>query len=339
MDPLLRKPYVQQWSLNLQYGMSDYLLELAYAGSKTTHLGAFMNPNQALLASPENPVNGQTQNTTANVNLRTPLLSWTVGGLREFQGGFNANYNSLQFSVKKQYSSGITFLSAYTWSHAIDNVGASSGGRNQPLGSFTGDYYNRGANRGSSDFDRTHRLVTSYVWQLPGFQNNTGLNAVFGGWTYSGVATIQSGTPFSITDNRAGTIYGVGSYAQFAPGMSADDAKLSGRTQDRLNQYFDTSAFTTAPRIGNGTGFGNAGRNILRGPGQINFDMALLKAITVGGFNESGKLEFRSEFFNIFNTPQFGRPGSNAGTASSFGVISETVVAPRIIQFALKYNF
>ncbi|MBI4474210.1 MAG: TonB-dependent receptor, partial [Acidobacteria bacterium] len=175
MDPTLRKPYVQQWTLNLQYGLSRYLFELSYAGSKSTHLQSFMNPNQALLASPERPVNGQTTNTVANVNLRTPLLSWTTGGLREFQGGFNANYHSMQFSVKKQYSQGLTFLSAYTWSHAIDDVSASGGGRNQPLGGYTGNYYNRRENRGSSDFDRTHRLILSYVWEIPGFASN-GLN-------------------------------------------------------------------------------------------------------------------------------------------------------------------
>lgn len=295
-----------------------------------------MNPNQALLASPERPVNGQTTNTVANVNLRTPLLSWTTGGLREFQGGFASNYHSMQFSVKKQYSQGLTFLTAYTWSHGIDDVGASGGGRNQPLGGFTGDYYNRRANRASSDFDRRHRLITSYVWEIPGFQNNAALNAVLGGWSFSGVTTIQSGSPFSISDNRSGTIYGVSSYAQFAPGKGAGDAILSGRTQDRLNRYFDTSVFTTAPAIGNGTGFGNVGRNILRGPGQINFDMALLKMFTI---REDHKIEFRSEFFNIFNTPQFSRPGTALSTAASFGVISTTVVAPRIIQFALKYKF
>ncbi|MBI4474942.1 MAG: TonB-dependent receptor plug, partial [Acidobacteria bacterium] len=162
---------------------------------------------------------------------------------------------------------------------------------------------------------------------------------VLGGWSLSGVTTIQSGLPFSVTDSRAGNIFGASSYAQFAPGKSASDAKLSGRTQDRLNRYFNTSVFGLPPAIGNGFGFGNSGRSILRGPGQTNFDMALRKSFKVGGMNENGKLEFRSEFFNILNHAQFGLPGNAVTNASSFGVISSTVVSPRIIQFALKYSF
>jgi hypothetical protein len=245
----------------------------------------------------------------------------------------------MQLSVKKQFSAGMTFLGAYTWSHSIDNARASGGGRNQPLGGFTGDYYNRAAYRGSSDFDRTHRVVMSYVYQIPGFQANPALAAVLGNWSFSGVTTIQSGTPVPITDSRAGTIYGVGSLAQFASGKSASDAKLSGRPQDRLNRFFDPSAFGPPPVIGNGTGFGNVGRNVLRGPGQVNFDMALLKEFRLGKGSETNRLEFRSEFFNIFNHAQFGNPGGAAATPSSFGVISNTVVAPRIIQFALKFRF
>jgi len=114
---------------------------------------------------------------------------------------------------------------------------------------------------------------------------------------------------------------------------------LTGRTQDRLNAYFTTSVFAPPPVIGNGTGFGNVGRNILRGPGQANFDMALKKEFRLARIGEGSRVEFRSEFFNIFNHAQFGNPGGARSTASSFGVISSTVVSPRIIQFALKFNF
>jgi hypothetical protein len=89
--------------------------------------------------------------------------------------------------------------------------------------------------------------------------------------------------------------------------------------------------------IGNGTGFGNAGRNIFMGPGQVNFDLALRKAFPLN--KEQQKIEFRTELFNAFNHPQFGNPGSAKTSTASFGVISSTVVAPRIIQFALKYQF
>jgi hypothetical protein len=188
--------------------------------------------------------------------------------------------------------------------------------------------------------------VASYVYNIPGiFQSSAFGRNFFDGWDWSGVATLQTGKPFSITDATAATIYGASSYAQFAPGKAASDAKLDGRTQDRIGstsdssvpRYFNTSVFVPAPAIGNGTGFGNSGRNILVGPGQANFDMALKKHFKLN--NEGSNLEFRSEFFNIFNHPNFANPGSARSTPSSFGVITAMSSSPRIIQFALKYQF
>jgi hypothetical protein len=340
IDPTTELPYTQQWSLNFQYGLGNYMFELAYAGSKSTHLIGSTRPNQALLASPERPIHDQTTNTTANASLRARTLEWLPNNLTMYGSYFDSNYHSLQLSVKRQYSRDLTFMAAYTWSHAIDNAGANGSGRNQPIGSFTGDFYNRAANKGTSDFDRKHRVVGSYVYTIPTIAENSAFaRNVLGGWSLSGVTTIQTGRPFSILDSTAATIFAASSYAQFANGKTASDAQLTGPTQDRLNRYFDPTAFVNAPTIGNGTGFGNTGRNILRGPGQINFDMALMKEFRLPKVSEGSRLEFRSEFFNILNTPQFGNPGNQRGTSSSFGVVSNTVVAPRIIQFALKYQF
>jgi hypothetical protein len=115
--------------------------------------------------------------------------------------------------------------------------------------------------------------------------------------------------------------------------------------ESRLNSYFNPSAICPIPVVGaiNGvggaTGYGNLGRNILIGPGQVSFDAAVIKKTTVGGLRENGYLEFRSEFYNLANHPQFANPSSNAGSASTYGVISATTVSPRIIQFALRYAF
>jgi hypothetical protein len=180
----------------------------------------------------------------------------------------------------------------------------------------------------------------SYSYDIPKLKSgNTILKSVVNDWSLSGVTTIRSGLPFSVTDSTAGTIYGISTYAQFAPGMTAANAMKSGNTQSRLTSYFNTSVFTTAPVIGDGTGFGNAGRDILRGPGQLNFDLGLGRDFNVGGLSEQGRLQFRAEFFNTANHPQFNNPGSNRGAPSTFGVISSAAVAPRIIQFALKYLF
>ena len=114
---------------------------------------------------------------------------------------------------------------------------------------------------------------------------------------------------------------------------------MSGKTQDRLNRYFDTTAFGTPPPIGNGFDFGNSGRSILRGPGQTNFDVALRKNFKAAALGEKGHLEFRSEFFNVLNHAVFSSPGTARTTPASFGVISSTSGSPRIIQFALKFIY
>jgi hypothetical protein len=151
---------------------------------------------------------------------------------------------------------------------------------------------------------------------------------------------LQSGPAFSVMDTGAGSIFGsTTSFAQFAPGMSAKNAKLSGSPESRLNEYFNTAAFGPAPAIGNGTDFGNSGRGILRAPGEHNLDFGLARHFALPKLGEASNLQFRAEAFNLTNTPDFAAPGSNRGTPSSFGVISGTTVNPRILQLALKVNF
>ncbi len=339
-DPYMKQPYTQEWSGNLQYGWHNFLFELGYVGSASTHLIAFMNPNQPLLASPANPVNGLTTNTVANRALRVPYLGWLPTGIQEVKSVLTAHYDALQFSAKHRFSNGLSFMLGYTWSHAIDTDSAGVGGRNQPLGGYTGDYYNLSSARGSASFDRTHRVVASYSYDFPKAQwSNALLRGLLNDWSISGVTIIQSGTPFSVTDSTSGTIYGISTYAQFASGMGPLNAKKSGSTESRLNSYFNTAAFTAPPVIGNGTGWGNSGRDILRGPGQVNFDAGIGREFPVPGFTEGSRLQFRSEFFNLFNHAQFANPGSNRGAPSTYGIVSSTVVAPRILQFALKYIF
>jgi hypothetical protein len=339
-DPYLKQPYTQQWSANLQYSLSSYLFELGYVGSASTHLIAGMYPNQPLLASASNPVDGLTVNTVANRALRSPYLGWLPTGISQYKSVLTGHYDALQFSVNHRFSKGLSFIAAYTWSHAMDDDGVTAGGRNEPLGSFVGDFYNTKSAWGDSSFDRTHRMVVSYSYDLPKLTaGGRWIKSLVNNWSVSGVTTIQSGLPFSVTDSTSGTIYGISAYAQYAPGVTVDQITLSGPTQSRLSQYFNTAAFTTAPVIGNGTGFGNSGRDILRGPGQLNFDAGIGREFKVGGLSENAQLQFRSEFFNLANHPQFNNPGSNRGAPTTFGIISSTAVAPRIVQFALKYSF
>ena len=146
-----------------------------------------------------------------------------------------------------------------------------------------------------------------------------------------------AGLPLTITDSRGGSIFGFASSsrAQLCPGIRYGDISTSGSVGSRVNSYFNTTAFCAVPAIGNGTGYGNSGAGIVRGPDQNNIDLSITKAFRVA---ERHSFEFRSEFFNSLNHVQYSTPGTAFGTAS-FGVIGSTSVAARLIQFGLKYNF
>jgi hypothetical protein len=156
----------------------------------------------------------------------------------------------------------------------------------------------------------------------------------------------------SITDSNLGKIFGGmnGTQAQFCSGMGKADIATPGSTQERVTRYFNKQAFTAGgacaaslPQISGAAageyGGGNSGQSIILGPGQHNWDLSLIKRTKVGGLREDASLEFRTEFFNMFNHPQFSNPPTGAASPSTFGVITSTSVNPRLIQFALKYTF
>jgi hypothetical protein len=153
------------------------------------------------------------------------------------------------------------------------------------------------------------------------------------------VATLQTGQPLTILDQRAGSIYGFSNQrAQLCPGMTHDNIVGTGSVDSRIDAYFIPSAFCAPPVVGNGTDFGDLGRGVARGPDQRNLDMAVTKRTPVRFGSENSAIEFRTEFFNFTNTPQFAAPATNVAL-QTFGRISATAVTPRLIQFALKYNF
>lgn len=212
-----------------------------------------------------------------------------------------------------------------------------------------GDLNNFALNYGPSAVYRPHRYVVNYTWQLP-FGHPAGIaGKLIDGWSLSDVTTIQSGTPMTVTDSRGGTIYGLSSStAQLCPGMTyadmASKGDMAGDMGSRLGGaaggqgYFNKAAFCNIPTVSNGTGFGNTGIGTILGPGQFNFDTALTKSTQVGGLHEDARLEFRAEFFNLFNHTQFSNPATANGV-STFGQITTTSVNSRLIQLALKYVF
>jgi Carboxypeptidase regulatory-like domain len=358
-DPDFKDATIQHFGLETQYQRQSFLFSLAYAGARGHHLAVSRSSNQPALASPANPVNGLITNSVTNANERVRFL-----GIAPLLFGVESigasKYDSLQATVNKRLSHGVQFLAAYTLSRSVDTAQDSLGSAAFGVYGATvfgeqvfNDQNDPAAQRGPSDFDRRHRFVLSETWELPRPPNQKGwIGALAESWAISGVLTLQSGLPFSILDSAAGTLFGPATYfttGSLAPGKTLDDAALHGSVSRRVNQFFNTSVFVPAPFIpdgalidgkypvsGGGTVFGNLGRNVLRGPGQRNVDMALIKRTKLG---ERADLVFRWEVFNVFNWSNFANPASDISSPGTFGRISAMSVNPRIMQFALKLEF
>jgi len=335
-----RPPITQQYSLNIQTQMaSNFLLEVGYVGSRGTHLQRGRPTNEAFLASPSNPVRGITTNTVANVRQRVPLLGFSATGINFKETSGAIWYNGLQTSLTKRMSRGLQFLTSYTFSRTMDLDAARSYLAYQGGFQPGDERASKKQGYGKSETSRDHRFVFSYVYDLPGIAGNRAIGKLASGWSVSGVAAFQSGTPLTILYTNSNNVTGLtGDRAQLAAGCTHANLVTSGRMQDRLSGYFNAACFTT-PRVigddGRATAFGNSGASIVTGPGQSNVDMSILKKIPLG---ESRLVEFRAEFFNLLNTPQFSNPETNF-SSSTFGQISSTSVNPRFVQFALKLSF
>ena len=339
----MANPYTAEYNLNLQTELArNYLLEIGYVGTHSFHVAGCTQFNQALLASPTNPVNGETTNSAANVIQRLPYAGISPGSLF-CESSFDANYNSLQTSLTKRMSHGLEFLGSYTWSRNFDQTSGSNGSGLYETHLITNDQTNFRQAWGPTDFDRTNRAVLSLVYKTSFAHRMTPtMSRIVGDWQVSAVAVAQSGTPITIVDDSAGTVYGNYPFenrAQLAGGIKPT---TSGSMYSRvLSTYLNPAAFTSAPEAPNGTGagdtdFGNSSEGLVRGPSQRNIDMAVERSIPM---TERYHLQIRGEFFNLTNSTNFNNPNNNVSNGPAFGVITSTATNPRIIQLALKLQF
>jgi hypothetical protein len=349
VDQSYRPPITQQFSLNLQSELGrDFLLEVGYVGTRGTHQILNRSPNQARLASVASPIRGQTTNTVANIAQRVPFLGFTAPGLNDIDSSASSWYHGIDASLTKRFSKGLQFLASYTFAHAYSTTGRSTAAGG--TAGIAGNQEGIRANYGRSEFNREHRLVLSYVYEFPSPKKfNDFVDGLFGGWAFTGVATFQSGLPLTLTGTNSNNVYGITTdRAQLAPGCTYESLPTTGTVHSKLGNYFNKScvlrnaagaaAWSIVGDDARATAFGNSGVGIVSGPDQRNFDLALIKRTSLGKIREGANIEFRTEFFNAFNTTQFSNPSTNV-SATNFGVISSTAVNPRIIQFALKVNF
>lgn len=383
-DRNLRTPYFQQYNTSVQYQINqDLMFEVAFVGTRGLNLIRSVGINQARLASPQQPiintVNGQviTTNTAdaTNVSLRAPYQGVEVGGFLQIQTTAQSTYNSLQMSLTRRLSRGLQFLAAYTYAKSLDNSSGTNGGSADAVRDTAivlGNQLDNRANRGLSDFDRTHRFVLSYLWELPkpffAAKSTTG-RFLFSDWQVAGIITAMSGLPIDVVDGGAGGFYGLnaGNNALARPNW-AGSPRSTATSNVPPGYFFNPFAFVrpviqagqlipssngAARAAGLGTDFGNVGRNVLRGPGQTNVDLSIIKRFRI---REQTSLELRAEFFNLLNHVNLDNPISNLNVIASsggsidantgriinpgdFGKIVATSNNPRLIQFAIKLNF
>lgn len=319
-DRHLRTAYMQHWNFGVQQQLGkSRVLEVGYVGSKGAKLIAGRDINQPR-PSPQ-PFN--------------PRPVPQFDDINQVESRASSNYHSLQVRLQQRLDYGLSLLSAYTWSKSLDDASgffSSAGDANYPQDSFNLD-----AERGRSNFDVRHRFSLSYSYDLPvgrghRFLGDIGwISNIFSGWQTHGILTLQSGRPFTVAllpeIDRSNT-------GRSNLGFGANDRpNLTGNPQSGLRspeRWFNTAAFSF-PAFGS---FGNSGRNILDGPGLRNFNVSLVKQVTI---REGVNVQFRTEFFNFLNHPNFDLPDIFAGSPTFGRILSAQ--SPRHIQFGVKLLF
>lgn len=342
LAPDFRPAMIQQFSLNTQAELHrGWLLETAYVGSRGTHLQRFRSLNQALEASPGNSIRGVISNTLANIGLRVPIPGIRPSSLRVIESEGSSWYNAFQGSLTKALNHGVQFLASYTFSKALDTDGADINSTSAGTSLTLGDQNSPERRWGRASFDRTHRFVFSTTWTIPSPPNGA-LRALAGGWSVAAVATIQSGNALTIGNTNSTNVFGISDdRAQLTGACSQNQLATPGPVGGRLNAFFNRTCFTSPPIIGAdgiGTDFGNSGTGVVNGPAQQNLDLSFSKTVGLNWPSEQSNLQFRAEFYNALNHPQFANPDTNF-SSPTFGVINSTAVNARVGQLAIKYSF
>ncbi len=342
VSPDFRPALIEQYGLNSQIEVAkDWLLEIGYLGTGGWHLLRIRTPNQALSASPGNPIRGAVSNTVSNIGLRVPVQGIAPESMKLVESEGMSSYNGLEVSLTKRLSRGLQMLASYTFSKTLDTDGSNINGTSAGNALTKGNQNSPAQRWGRASFDRTHRFVLSGVYAFPspseGFSK-----ALFGAWSASGVLTLQSGTALTIFYNNSSNVFGISDdRAELVTGCTKGNLVTSGSITGKLRKYFNTSCFSAPPIVGAdgiGTTFGDSATGIVDGPGQFNIDLGALRSISIRWPKEGSSLQFRGEFFNALNHPQFSNPNTTYGS-SSFGVITSASVNPRLGQLAVKLVF
>jgi hypothetical protein len=329
-----KTPALYQWNLNLQRELPGSVIwTVAYVGSHGSHLFTGSDQNAPIATTDANGVLHFGALNNAGVAVNNPRWNPALGVVNALQTNGRSSYNSLQTNAVHRFSRNFQAGVAYTWGHSIDDGSASSGletgggGRSNP--------YNFASERGNSTFDIRHTVRVNGVYRLP-FKGNKFIE----GWQISGIMSKSTGPPIIIATgiDQALTGQAGNQRPNITPGATADSTQIG-----TVNQWYNPLSYTIQP-VGTE---GNAGRNIIRGPGVFNMDASILKDTKIPKISEQFAVQFRAEFFNILNHENFGIPNLSLFTSTTGArnaaagqiVTSNPGTIPREIQFGLKLIF
>ncbi|MBL8290276.1 MAG: TonB-dependent receptor [Bryobacterales bacterium] len=343
MIPNNKASHYIQWSFDIQRSLPfSTILTVGYVGSKTSHLDNTVPNFNTPGPSPDTDVNRR-RPYQAYVSAGEGNTARLLNDVRYLDSFANASYHGLQVQAQKRYSHGVTLGLAYTFSKSLGE----GYGRNDPAGDVQSTYQNpndRRNDRTRYGFDITHSAITNFVYDLPFFKGSSRLvKSAFGGWQASGIVTLRTGLPFALSGGSLNT-----GNSSTRPDRVAD-GRLFGNATRKL--WYDPTAFRrTDCNIPNRLDlchYGSAGNGILTSPGTTSADLSIGKNWAVPQLGEQGRLQFRGEAFNAFNTPQFGTPNglgyagldSVVPDAPRVGEVRSLRNSMRIFQVALKLYF
>jgi len=322
IDPDFRLPYNQQWNLSIERQLDRHtVITMQYAGNKGTHLFRSINANGPRI----DPASGKI------VNPYSATFGTSAINVRQSNG--DSIYNAMLLEIRRRAGRSWNFQGNWTWAKQLDDTGST-------VNSALLDVQNLGRDRANSDYTRRHQITADATYDLPvgrgrPFLNHMpkALDAIAAGWRLSGIWRYTTGRYFTpsftatggLSNNRPDVVYGV-------------QANLPGDQRTRV-RWFNPAAFAIVPAIDPVTGlprFGNAGRNILAGPGLDSVDAMLAKSF---GLGEKRALSLRLEAFNLLNHPNYDLPDANISNTNTAGSISATVIPARQVQLAARFEF
>jgi hypothetical protein len=311
--PSFRDGRIQQWNLNIQQQVHDWIFTIAYVGSVGEHLFLETQQNPAVYGAP-----GATEQDRR-------VYAPNFGSITSQYSGGHSNYNSMQLSVNRRLSHGLTLLANYTWSKSMDN-----GSIDDAIAPF--NPFDLATNRGLSDFDIAHNFVTSVIWRIPKISSHQSLMTnLVNGWELNAIVTLQGGIPFTVESGVDNSQSGVG--MDLANIVGNPHLVNHGSTAAKAAAFFNTSGYVVNP-VGT---FGDSGRNTLFGPGLEDVDTGVVKTL----YNSDRlRLIFRGEAFNLLNHTNLGQPTANVSSSTDGEITGlNTNSNPRVLQFALRIEF